>query len=150
MEWFEKYIDPGEEVIFRTRPHYSLLLLPCALLLFCFLSLWFLLLTIPSIAYGIGQYLYYDYVITNHRVIIKKGLFYVRTVDIWLDEIDDVLMRKSGWDNITGSGSIFIFSTGTAIQKLHRLAKAATFRDALYSQLPASSISYYEERWKNF
>jgi hypothetical protein len=91
-----------------------------------------------------GKYYYFEYVITSERVILKKGLFYVRIEDIPIYLIEDVLIRQSLFDKISRGGTVFIFGESIATHKLKNLDRPSTFRSALYSQIPATTMSYYE------
>ncbi len=52
------------------------------------------------------------YVITTHRVLIRRGVFTHTGRDISLSRISDVAFTQSLWDRIVGAGSVTIESAG--------------------------------------
>lgn len=144
MNWLEDELVENEEVVFRTHTHLYQILSTLPVLLLGVINVWLLVPGLALVAYGIIRYFYYEYVITNQRLIIKKGLFYIRSESIPHYKIEEVLIRRSFFDTMIKGGTIFIFGSGIKTQKLNKIGAPKTFRSALYSQLPTSNIGYYE------
>ncbi len=95
MSWLEDELVENEEVVFRTHTHLYQVLSSVPVLLCGLIDLWLLIPGLALLAYGIIRYFYYEYVITDRRLIIKKGLFYVRSESIPHYNIEEVLIRRS-------------------------------------------------------
>ena len=145
MNRLEDLLSEQEQLIYRTRIHRYQMLFSLLIVLYSVVNIWFLVLAIPYMAYAVVNYFYHEYLITNYRVIIKKGLFYIRTEEILINEIDDVIIRRSLSDKIIRGGTIYIFGSAIETKKLQSLGNPTMFRNALYSQLPTSKIGYFEK-----
>ncbi len=143
LNWLQIELNDGEELLFKTQPHKYMFAVPILMIVIGIFNIYFLVAGLVSLAFTVGKYFYYEYVITNERVILKTGLFYIRTENIPIYLIEDVLIRKSLFDKIIRGGTLFIFGETISTYKLKSLDRPATFRSALYSQIPASTVSYY-------
>lgn len=175
MPYPEKLINEDEEIVEHLHPHW-LTLVPAVLafLVVCALTgvgLAFLpdgqdndgarqalLLALLALALGLLTWLTLapvirwrctHYVITDRRVLIRRGVFHHSGRDITLGRISDVAYEQSLWDRIFRSGTLHIESAGehgqeTLIniprandiqQTLNRLIEADTGRRE-YPRLP--------------
>lgn len=144
MGRFYEKLNDSEEIIFRTHEHLYKIISSLPILLCGLFSIWFLLVGIGHLGYALIRYFYYEYLVTNQRFIIKKGFFYIRLESIPHYKIEEVLIRQSFFDKIIGGGTIFIFGSSIKTKKLNKIGSPKTFRSALYSQLPASNLGYFE------
>lgn len=144
LNWLEHTLWEDEEVIFHTRTHKYKFAGPPLLIIFGVFNIYLLAAGLVYLAFTVGSYYYYEYVITSERVILKKGLFYISIEDIPIHLIEDVLIRQSIFDKTIRGGTLFIFGEAISTYKLKSLDRPATFRSALYSQIPASTVSYYD------
>lgn len=71
-----------------------------------------------------------EYVITNKRVIIKKGIFTLYTLEINLQKIETVNVYQSIFGRIMGFGCITIIGTGGTKKQFHYLKSPIAFRKA--------------------
>lgn len=136
MEWIEEQLDPMEELVFETRPHWSIFLLPLFFFVMAFFNIWMLLPALALLVYDTYQYLSERLVVTNYRLIQKQGIYYIRIKDWELPKIEDVICTRTIADRLFGSGSVILM--GISIQK-HRLkgvGHPSELRNAIYSQLP--------------
>lgn len=138
-------LGEGESIIFRTRVHSLLILSPAILII---LSLIFLPNSIVAFIFGvvlflvgIFQYSYYQYFITNKRFIKKSGYYHIKTEEIPLDKIDNVLFWQSWSHKILGTGDVILLGSGITRTSVKGLSKARDFRNALQSQLPTEHHS---------
>lgn len=76
------------------------------------------------------QYFTDEYVITNKRVIIKKGWLRIRTVEMGLNKIETVNVRQSLLGRIIGYGSITIVGSGGTKETSHYIKNPIEFRKA--------------------
>lgn len=71
-----------------------------------------------------------EYVITNKRVIIKKGWLNIRTLEMNLSKIETVNVDQSILGRILGYGCITIVGTGGTREESHYIKKPIAFRKA--------------------
>lgn len=147
MEWLNKILEPGEEVIFRSKAHEAIVWLPFALMMILFLlgsyGILFWLSVIFSLL-GIFNYFYYEYTVTNSRIITKYGFFYIRYRELNLQKVDNVICWQNLVDRRLGTGLITLFGVGIRQQKFRRMANAVDFKNAVYSQLSTEPERYFE------
>lgn len=71
------------------------------------------------------------FVLTNQRVIIKKGILLVKTIEMGLDQIESVTMHQSLWQKLLGYGTVTLIGTGGAKYYLDGIAKPLEFKKKL-------------------
>ena len=71
-----------------------------------------------------------EYVITNRRVIIKKGLIARYTLEMNLQKIETVGVDQSILGRILGYGCITVIGTGGTREEFHYLKNPIEFRKA--------------------
>lgn len=136
MGWIEENLEPAEEIVFETRPHWSIFLLPLLLIIMTTVNIWILLPALALLFYDSYQFFSQQYIVTNRRLIQKQGMYYIRIKDWPLPKIEDVICTRTMADRLFGSGSVILM--GIAIQKSHLRGVGHPFelRNAIYSQLP--------------
>lgn len=147
MAWLNKLLEPGEEVIFRSKAHEAVVWLPFGLMVILFLigsyGVLFWLSVIFSLL-GVFNYFYYEYAVTNRRIITKYGFFYIRYRELDLQKVDNVICWQNILDRGFGTGLITLFGVGIPQQKFRRMAHANDFKNAVYSQLSTEPENYFE------
>jgi len=125
---------PDEKIIFRTHPHWLVLVGPelcigiLTVLLIKYLpillqgidpnlvwKIWLILggaLTFVGIVIFLGWFCT-NYYLTNLRLIDERGIIGKRIVSIWLDRVQDVTCKFGIWGRIFGFGDLEIESAGT-------------------------------------
>lgn len=148
MTWIEQILDRDEELITQSKPHIATALLPFAILIFLFstgiygVAFWFCVLL--SIA-GAFKSFYFEFLLTNKRIISKFGFFYIRYKEVSLDKVDHIICWQNVADKHFGTGLITLFGTGIPQTKFRRMANALDFKNAVYSQLSTEPDSYFEK-----
>ncbi|HNQ36857.1 MAG TPA: PH domain-containing protein [Prolixibacteraceae bacterium] len=69
-----------------------------------------------------------EFVITNMRVIIKKGWISRYTFEMNLNKIETVNVDQSFWGRIFGFGTITIIGTGGTREEAENISKPLEFR----------------------
>ncbi len=69
-----------------------------------------------------------EFVITNKRIVIKKGWFSRSTFEINLNKIETVNVDQSIWGRIFGFGTITIVGTGGTHEIFDSIRKPLEFR----------------------
>ena len=122
-------LSSGEEVVKAFRPHWKQLVWPGFVTVVAIagivvtlvmaegtwlwvglaaaLVVWLLLAVPPFI-----DWLYTHYVITNERVIVRRGMIARRGLEIPLEVINDVTFNQSVIERVVGSGDLTIESAG--------------------------------------
>jgi uncharacterized membrane protein YdbT with pleckstrin-like domain len=75
-----------------------------------------------------------EIVVTNHRVIYKRGFINRLTAEMNIDKIESVDVDQSIPGRILGYGTIDIKGTGASIEQLKRVAHAIELRNAITSR----------------
>jgi len=125
---------PDEKVLFRTHPHWLVLVGPeiCVGILMVLLikylpillegidpalawKTWLILggsLAFAAVVIFLG-WICTNYYLTNLRLIDKRGIIGKRIMSIWLGKVQDVICKFGIWGRIFGFGDIEIESAGT-------------------------------------
>ena len=69
-----------------------------------------------------------EFVITNRRVVVKRGLFARTTFEMNLNKIETVNVDQSIWGRIFGFGTISIVGTGGTREVAESISKPLEFR----------------------
>ena len=126
----------GEEVIYETRPHWSVLLPGWALIVLAFTNWLFLIPAILLIPFNFYQFFSKNYIVTNHRLIQKEGLYYIRFTEWSYDKIDDVIYTQSIGERLWQRGSVILLGMAISKTKLEGINKPKQLRNVIQSQLP--------------
>lgn len=148
MAWLNKLLEPEEEVIIRSKAHKAIVWIPFGLMLILFLigshGFLFWILVIFSL-FGVFNYFYYEYAVTNRRIITKYGFFYIRYRELSLQKVDNIICWQNIGDRRLGTGLIMMFGVGITQQKFRRMANAMDFKNAIYSQLSTKPKHYFQD-----
>ena len=69
-----------------------------------------------------------EFVVTNRRIVIKKGLIAYYTLEMNLSRIETVQVKQSIIGRILGFGSITVIGTGGTRETFHLIAHPLQFR----------------------
>lgn len=112
--YVNKNLITGEKVEYETKLHWKI---------FVTLSGLFTLFIYPYIKLRTNEF-----VITNKRIVIKKGWFSRSTFEINLNKIETVNVDQSIWGRIFGFGTITIVGTGGTHEIFDSIRKPLEFR----------------------
>ena len=146
-------LDPDEKILLRSQKHHAAIYVAISYLLFVLLYafnnndfVWIFFLT----AYGlillvasIHIYMYREYVLTNQRLLVVSGYYYLRNESIPIDKIEHVTLNQSLLHKWLGIGTLTLFGIGIRTKKINGLQNAKDFRDAIHSQLPVDPEPYF-------
>ncbi|HEX6981491.1 MAG TPA: PH domain-containing protein [Balneolaceae bacterium] len=140
MSWLETKLFAGEKIIFRCRTHKSIFLLPFSLLFIAYVNEFspFLFIGITILLFDILKYFYREFIVTNKRVIIKKGFFHKHISDIAIESISEVTIYQSFSEKFFRTGRVTIFGESITNSTFKDISRAKDFRNAVYSQLPVT------------
>jgi len=112
--YVNKNLIGGETVEYEARLHWKI---------FIRLSGLFTLFIYPYIRLVTSEF-----VITNKRVVVKRGLFARTTFEMNLNKIETVNVDQSIWGRIFGFGTITIVGTGGTREACDSISKPLEFR----------------------
>jgi uncharacterized membrane protein YdbT with pleckstrin-like domain len=143
MPYPTKLLAEGEEIIKDTRLHWialfkeilytaGLLILLIVLLAATNLAGWFYLLLIffwaAGSIRGITDWFTSNLVLTNRRVIFRKGLLSKKGYEIPVDRVQDVGFRQSAIQRMVGSGDLLVESGGDSTTALRNVPDAVEMK----------------------
>ncbi len=149
MTWRNIILDEDEQLITRSKPHMASALIPFTVLLLLFLfgiygiAFWFFVLLSLT---GAFRAFYFEYLLTDRRIISKYGFFYIRYRELPLEKVDNIICWQNVADKYFGTGLIMLFGTGIRQTKFRRVANAMDFKHAVYSQLSTEPEHYFENQ----
>ena len=147
MTWKEQILDSDEEVITNSKPHIPTAIVPFVAMIFLFtidsygIGFWFF--TILSLTGALKSY-YFEYLLTDKRIISKYGFFYIRYREIPLSKVDNIICWQNIADKYFDTGRITLFGTGIQQTRFRRVANAMDFKHAIYSQLSTEPEHYFD------
>ena len=109
--------------MFMTDPHVSVPLYIAAVLL-GLLALWTFLAR-----FVIGATT--EFTVTDHRVIVKRGLFSLHTIEIAHDKIESVDVDQTLLGRMLGYGTVTIRGVGSSWDPIPQIADPIAFRNAI-------------------
>jgi uncharacterized membrane protein YdbT with pleckstrin-like domain len=161
MRYVDRNLNPGETVIYETRLHWIVMLrslvqaciavlLAIGLLYYAFTrtgipddqlhlmegaAAVLVILAIILLIAGATRRNATEMAVTNHRVIIKVGLFGRRTIEMLLSKIESIEVQETGLGRMLGYGSIVVIGTGGTPEPFHQVAHPLQFRSMVQQQI---------------
>lgn len=86
-------------------------------------------------------YLFTDYVITNKRVICKRGIIKVTILDIILSKIETVYVAQDIIGKLFNFGTLILVGTGGTKQYIKNVNKPYLFKEKLDKELYKFSLN---------
>lgn len=152
MSYLEKNLIPGENLIFRTGVHWSVLAGPAlAAIVIAGGGITLMVYRHDLILAGVallavaGLILGYAAVkrdateigVTNRRVIIKVGMASRRSLEIMLAKVESIGIDEPFMGRMLGYGTVTIHGTGGTPEPFQRIARPAEFRQQVQQQVDA-------------
>jgi uncharacterized membrane protein YdbT with pleckstrin-like domain len=147
MSYIDSNLLDGEHVVYRTRLHWMLFILP---VLFTVLVLspiawlmangtWKNFAWIPlalSLLVLVATFIKRqssDFAVTNKRVMMKVGVFATRSIELLLNKIEAIAVNQSLAGRIFGYGDIAVTGSGGTKESFSRIRGPLEFRRAVQS-----------------
>lgn len=77
-----------------------------------------------------------EFAVTDRRVVLKRGLFTLRTQEIDVHSIEGVRLDQTFWGRVLGFGSLVVTGTGEARIVFPTMADPVAFRRAIETARP--------------
>ena len=165
MGYIEQNLVPGETVLYKTRLHWIVLLLPALLgmvlgvmgLAFVvggfmasgkdrsyggmiFLGALLLIAAAISISTGVIRKNSTEVALSNRRVLIKTGFISRKTVEVTLAKVESVGVTESFLGRMFGYGDVTVRGTGGTTESFSRVANPVELSRQVQEQIGASKI----------
>ncbi len=151
MSYLDKVLQPGEVVLVKTQPHWVVLLGSIVLLGLA------AILAIASFVVLSGQPAWAGYVVagivalfglvtllarmmvrastefcvTDHRIIVKRGILSLHTVELNVDKVESVDVDQSLLGRMFGYGEVTIHGVGARWDPIPMISNPLGFRNAI-------------------
>lgn len=146
MSYIESHLLTDENLLYLTRPHWVIFLVPCVctliaivfLMLPAFFPILGLLLLLGAIVTWITAlitYLCSEFGLTNRRVMVKTGFIRRYSLELLLQRVESIQVDQSILGRILGYGTIIICGTGGSRDPFPNIDDPLTFRRKVQEQL---------------
>ncbi|GEM_PF-2064838 len=131
-------VIPGEQVLFRTRLHWAVFLMPGLVLV---AGLWLGARLVPIALAAVLAALAYAtysrsvYMLTDRRVLARTGLLRMRVVDLPYEQVRAVVRQQGILGTALGYGTVVLLKTDGAVQRFGGVAKAPELMWRIENQL---------------
>jgi len=151
MKYPQSLLSDGEEVLQSFRPHWKSLVIPAIWTLFVIIGLalvprlpdetwlqvgvlavvllgWVVVALVPTL-----RWWYTHFVLTNERLVLRKGIIARSGVEIPLEVINDVIFSQTVFERMLGFGDLIIESAGEMGQsRFSNIPNPNEFQSELY------------------
>jgi uncharacterized membrane protein YdbT with pleckstrin-like domain len=151
VSYLDKVLQPGETVLVKTRPHWIVLLSPMlmiALAVVLVIASFAILSGQPAMAgyavagivalFGLGVLLARmvvrastEFCVTDHRIIVKRGILSLHTVELNVDKVESVDVDQSLFGRMFDFGMVTIHGVGARWDPIPLITDPLGFRNAI-------------------
>ena len=148
MSYVKDHLIAGEQVLYRTRLHWCVLLVPSLIAVICGGSglgllaggimqhkggaVWgggiFLLLAVTAFGLALLRRDSVEAAITNKRVLIKVGVLQRRTLELFLTQIEGISVEEPLLGKLLGYGTVIVRGTGGTKEAFQKINQPLEFR----------------------
>lgn len=172
MSYVEKHLIEGETVVYATRLHWIVLVVPVLLgLLFgltgagllvlsartaadqsmaresmTVIGAIFLVVALVFVARGVLVRNATEITVTNKRVFIKVGLAARRTIELLLSRVESIGVEESVLGRMLGYGTVIVRGTGGTPEVFNMIAHPLEFRTQVQQQIEKSQGTSREQK----
>lgn len=149
----EILLESGEVILLRSRLHPGLMLGGGLMILYSVImavstgqvfNLIFGGFGLLIFVIGFFQWSYREFVVTNRRILMLSGYYYIRTKEYPIGKIDNVTLWQNRIDKFWDRGVVMLFGIGIRTRKIRGIAGATRFKNAIHSQLSVEPDHYFE------
>lgn len=145
MSYVDSNLLEGERVMYRTRLHWKLFLPPILFALIVAIPLgwiayagtWNVFAWIPlgiALLWLIAAFIRRqtsEFVVTNKRVLMKIGVFTVRSIELLLSKVEAIAVHQSLTGRVLGYGDIVLTGSGGTKEPFSTIQSPLAFRNAV-------------------
>jgi uncharacterized membrane protein YdbT with pleckstrin-like domain len=150
VSYIDRHLLPGEVVVYRTRLHWKLFVVPVlASLVMAALAIWALsadrrVWAIPPLVIALVLLLSAwiqrrnsEFAVTSKRVIIKLGVITTRSMELLLSKIEGITVTQSLMGRMFGYGEIVVTGSGGTQEPFDSIQSPLDFRQAVQAATEA-------------
>jgi uncharacterized membrane protein YdbT with pleckstrin-like domain len=161
VSYLDKVLQPGEVVLVKARPHWIVLLGPIVLLgLAAILAIAtaVILTGSPALAgYAVAGLIALfgllalagrmitrattEFCVTDHRIIVKRGVLSLHTVELNVDKVESVDVDQSLLGRMFGFGEVTIHGVGARWDPIPLISNPLGFRNAITAHAPPAAAA---------
>jgi uncharacterized membrane protein YdbT with pleckstrin-like domain len=145
MSYVDANLLQGEQVMYRTRLHWKVFVPPLLFALVISVPLAWLWITNAWNAFGwipVAIALLWliaalvrrqtsEFVVTNKRVLMKAGVFTVRSIELLLSKVEAIAVHQSLAGRVFGYGDIVLTGSGGTKEPFSSIQSPLVFRNAV-------------------
>jgi len=161
MHYIQSNLLHDETIIYETRPHGIIFLLPALLVVFSFIMYFYLkaylsafsqfslfnmplyqttavIILLIALFLGIKAYIMYqfsEYGITNKRIVMKTGWIQRRSIEIFLEKVEAIYVNQSVSGRLFCFGTLVIVGTGGSKDPFLYVPQPLKFRNRAQQQI---------------
>jgi uncharacterized membrane protein YdbT with pleckstrin-like domain len=153
MSYVKRDLIPGENLVYQTGLHWSVLLWPVIIALiiaaggvvcllqkdtnFLYAGAALFVVALVILAVAAFRRSAVEMAVTNRRVIIKMGIASRRSLEIMLAKVESIGIEESAMGRVFGYGTLTIHGTGGTPEPFARIAHPSEFRREVQQQVAA-------------
>lgn len=143
MSYIDKNLMKDEQIIYRASIHWSVYLWTFIWTILCvyislvhrnLLGVLFGFLAIVSLCQAVLYKKTSEYVVTNKRLILKRGIISRKSVESMLTKCEGVLLEQSILGRVLGYGTLIV-TTGGVTTKFPKIKDPVIFRNYINYQI---------------
>lgn len=160
MSYIEKNLVPGETLVYKTRCHWIVMLWHLVgggvlgLVAFAFFTgAWMttskaasyqsavvggalaLIGAVALVGVGIARRAATEVAVSNKRVLIKRGVFSRRSIEVLLPKVESIGLDESLFGRVLGYGTVIVRGTGGTFETFDRIAHPNELRRQIQQQV---------------
>lgn len=146
MSYIDSNLLAGEEVVYRTKLHWSVFLCPGALFVLSFFisgpsaeaAAMGMIITLISIGWGVSAFIAYkssEFAVTNKRLLIKTGFIRRNSLETLLVKVEGLQVDQGVLGRVLNYGTIRVTGTGGTSSPFKRIDAPLEFRKKIQGQI---------------
>lgn len=155
MSYIKRNLMENEEIIFETKLHWLIFINPLMLMCLTLSFILFFQINVFDIQKylfnGLNQYIYIftifytfmvtidffftEIAVTNKRVYIKKGIFYINTTEMFFKKIESIELLQNLIDSLINRGHISLVGTGDSRLDIYSISNPKQFKNEILKLL---------------
>jgi len=151
MSYIDKMLHPGEQVVYRTRLHWSIFFKPLVGVMFAIAlgtfedvrlgvaaGLFLVFFVLPYSISVLTGFIFSEVVITNRRFIARLGLRRINFTETVLDKVDAVQVEQGTLGRVLRYGTLVVNTAGGASRSIGNVPKPDQVKETLQRQITAN------------
>jgi uncharacterized membrane protein YdbT with pleckstrin-like domain len=156
MGYVDDNLLSGEQIVYRTRLHWKVFILPVFLFLVGialvalaiyhgFDPYFSLLILVLPLGVFFSSYLTWrssEFAVTDKRVLIKTGIVSRHTLETILTKVENIGVEQTLWGRLFNFGTLYVTGTGSTRETFQDIHDPLEFRKAI----EAAAVAFEERR----